>query len=95
MQNALSISKAVVKQLKANKTKFGIKILNNKNECKKVDDKNKNTLWMTAHNKEIDTIQVAFNKLKSAKEIPPGYTEATGFMIYDPKMGFTCKARYV
>ena len=50
---------------------------------------------MTAHNKEINTIQIAFNKLESADDISPGFTEATGFMIYDLKMDFTCKTRWV
>ena len=64
-------------------------------ECKAFDIENGNEEWMKAHNKEIGTIQIAFKILRGKHEIPEGYTKATGFMIYDIKMDFTKKARWV
>ena len=60
-----------------------------------MDKQNGNNEWMIANNKEMDTIQIAFKMLRGKHEIPDGYTEAIGFCIYDIKMDFTKKARWV
>ena len=94
-KKAAAIEKAVISRLRASKTRFGIKIPDSVEECKAFDTENGNEERMKAHNKEIGTIQIAFKILRGKHEIPEGYTKATGFIIYDIKMDFTKKARWV
>ena len=95
MRKADAIAKAVIKRLRATRTKFGLKIPSSLEECKEFDKENGNTYWMDAWQKEIKTVKVAFEVLKSKKQIPKEFTEAKGFMIFDIKMDFTRKARQV
>ena len=50
---------------------------------------------MDAWRKEIETVKVTFEVLKSEKKIRKDFSEAKGFMIFDIKMDFIRKARWV
>ena len=43
----------------------------------------------------MSTVKVAFKIIDGPHQIPQGYTEAKGFCIFDLKMDFTRKARWV
>ena len=51
-------------------------------------------MWQDAIDLEMDTIMPAFNIIDGEKP-PPGYSEASGHIIFDVKIGFTRKSRFV
>ena len=75
--------------------KFGIKIPRSIKEAKIFDDENGNTLWQDAYAKEMYNVGVAFKILNDGEAIPVGYKKASGHLIFDLKMDFTRKARWV
>ena len=78
--------------------KFGVKMPKNVEEAKRFDEDNGNTLWWEAICKEMKNVRPAFEVWeKDVAELPPGFQEITGHMIFDVKMGenFRRKARYV
>ena len=86
---------AVNKRVEKSTHKFGIKVPRNVKEAIALDRLNQNTLWQDAIKKEMSNVMVAFEILEDDKELPPGYTKASGHIIFDVKMDFTRKARYV
>ena len=54
-----------------------------------------NGLWQDAHNKEMFNVSVAFEILENGKPAPVGWTKTSGHLIWDLKMDFTRKARWV
>ena len=60
-----------------------------------IDRGNKNTLWMDAIRLEMANVGVAFKILEPGENPPPGYTKSSGHMVYDVKMDFTRKGRWV
>ena len=74
---------------------FGIEVPNNVNHALKLDQENGNTFWQDAIDKEMYNIGVAFHILEKDKHVPVGWKPATGHMIFDIKMVFTRKARWV
>jgi hypothetical protein len=74
---------------------FGIEIPNNVNHALKLDQENGNTFWQDAIDKEMYNIGVAFQILEEDEHVPVGWKPATGHMIFDIKMDFTRKARWV
>ena len=57
--------------------------------------KNINTLWMDALKKETTKFSIAFDILDLGVKAPPGYTQSSGHLIWDLKMDFTRKVRWV
>eukprot|EP00957_Ditylum_brightwellii_P197404 15040036-Ditylum_brightwellii.AAC.1 len=60
-----------------------------------MDAENSNTLWQDAIGKEITTIGIAFKILENNMKTPTGWNMITGHFIFDVKMDFTKKARWV
>jgi len=60
-----------------------------------LDQENGDTLWADTHTDEIETIGVASEVLPSGTKAPPGWTKFSGHIIWDVKMDFTRKARWV
>ena len=60
-----------------------------------MDEKNGNTIWRDALNKEINNLKVAFDILEDGEELPPGYTKASGHLVFDVRMTLERKARWV
>jgi hypothetical protein len=56
---------------------------------------NGNQCWRKAIDKEMHNIGVAFEILDDDAKIPIGWSNVTGHMIFDVKMDFTYKARWV
>jgi hypothetical protein len=75
--------------------KYGIEVPTSVKHAKELDSKNGNTLWMDALRKEMHTILVAFDIKPERTTIPLGYTKSSGHIIWDVKMDFTRKARWV
>ena len=50
---------------------------------------------MDALDKEMFNVGVAFQILENDESIPPGWTPASGHIVWDVKMDFTRKARWV
>jgi hypothetical protein len=58
-------------------------------------EKNGNTLWQDALSKEMGNVYVAFEILGRDMKAPPGWHKASGHIVFDVKMDFTRKARWV
>ena len=75
--------------------KYGIEIPNNVEEAHHIDEKNGNHFWRDTINKEMENLKVAFDILPDGKEPLPGYTPASGHMVFDVRMTLESKARWV
>ena len=75
--------------------KYGIEISTSIAHAKRIDLKNGNNFWMDAITKETTNVGIAFTILNEGKKDPPGWTEASGHLVFDIKMDFTRKARWV
>ncbi len=60
-----------------------------------LDRQNGNTLWMDLLAKEMRNLMIAFEILEPGQKAPPGWYKVTGHIIFDVKMDFTMKARWV
>ena len=56
---------------------------------------NRNTGWKDAIDKEMKNVAVAFEILDDKTRIPIGWTKSSGHLVFDVKMDFTRKARWV
>ena len=59
------------------------------------DRTNNNTMWRDALMKEMYNVSVAFELLDEGQKAPAGWHKVTGHLIWDVKMDFTQKARWV
>ena len=59
------------------------------------DKKNGNSFWSDALQKEMTNICIAFEILDKDTPVPMGWKKATGHIIWDVKIDFTRKARWV
>lgn len=76
--------------------KFGIEIPKTVEEALALDAKNGNTFWMDAIRKEMEKVRVAFRITEDMGTNPvPGHTPIKCHLIFDMKMDFTRKARFV
>ena len=75
--------------------KYGVEIPNTLEQSVKLDEKNGNTLWQDAVKKEMYNVSVAFQILDHGEKAPPGWKASSGHIIFDVKMDFTRKARWV
>ena len=82
-------------QLKYRNVKYGIVIPNTIDDCIKIDQENENRLWQEAVEQEMSNVAVAFEILDAGKVPPVGWTKSSGHLVFDVKMDFTRKARWV
>jgi hypothetical protein len=75
--------------------KFGIRLPRDIADARNLDRINGNTLWMDALHKEMNGVMIAFEPQPEGETHVPGYKKIPGFIIWDVKMDFTRKARYV
>ena len=75
--------------------KYGIEVPTSLEHAYEIDRVNKNTIWRDALAKEMLNIGIAFEVLDENKKAPPGWKPVTGHLIWDVKMDFTRKARWV
>ena len=75
--------------------KFGIHIPNNIKEAISLEENNGNTLWQDAYAKYMYQVGVAFKILQDGYHITVVYKKANVHLIFDAKINFTWKARWV
>ena len=68
--------------------KYGIEIPTSITHAKRIDQKNGNTFWTDAILKEMKNVGIAFTILVLGKKAPPGWTKASGHLVFDVKMEF-------
>ena len=84
-------------KFRARKTmhKYRIELSTSADHARELDRKNNNTLWIHALSKEIINIGVAFEVILDGKQRPADWSKLTRHIIFDIKMDFTRKARWV
>ena len=75
--------------------KYGIELPTSQTHAYKIDRKNKNTFWRDAINKEMLNVGIVFEVLPTGDKAPPGWNKVNGHLVFDVKMDFTRKARWV
>ena len=75
--------------------KYGIRIPRSIKEAYELDKANGNSLWRNAIEKEMRNVSIAFEIMEDDEALPKGYKPASCHLIFDVKMDFTRKARYV
>ena len=75
--------------------KYGIKVPETVAEAYRLDTENVNTFWKDAIIKEMKNVSIAFSMIEEGSKPPPGYKHVGGRIIFDVKMDFTRKARWV
>ena len=85
---------SVKARVKTTTIKFGIVVPRSLGHARKLDTENGDTLWADAVSLEMNTILPALD-LTPDNVSPSGYTRSSGHIIFDVKMDFTRKARWV
>jgi len=75
--------------------KFGIEIPRSTKRALEIDRESGTDLWRKAIEKEMKNNSSAFEILDTEEVVPVGYTKITCHLIFDIKMDFTRKARFV
>ncbi len=75
--------------------KYGIELPTSVKYAIEIYQKNGNTLWQDALSKEMGNVCIAFEILGPGMKAPPGWHKASGHLVFDVKMDFTRKARWV
>ena len=75
--------------------KFGIEIPRSIKRALQIDEETKTDFWRKAIEKEMKNCFMAFEILPNGTVVPVGYTKIQCHMIFDIKMDFTRKARFV
>jgi hypothetical protein len=75
--------------------KFGIKVLKTIQEALAIDQQTNTDYWYNAIQKEMTNNKSAFEFLEENENVPVGYKWIRCHMIFDVKMDFTRKARFV
>ena len=88
------IAKVKARFLK-NSHKFGVGLPTSVEEAYRIDQKNNNTLWRDAIKKEMTNVSVSFHILDHGEEDPVEYEHINCHLIFDVKMDFRRKARFV
>ena len=63
--------------------------------ARKIDEKNGNNYWIKAINKEMTNVGIDFTVLDDGINPPPGWRKASDHLVFDVKMDFTRKDRWV
>ena len=86
---------AVKNQIRRTTHKYGIEIPRDVEHEHVIDARNGNMLWRDALKKEMYNVRVAFEILDEGVHAPHGWNRVTGHIVWDVKMDFTRKARWV
>ena len=89
------ILSSVMTRVRKKSHKYGIEVPNSWDDAIRIDKQNGNTLWQDAIRKEMSNVGVAFQVLSDGQQAPPGWRKSSGHLIFDVKMDFTRKARWV
>jgi hypothetical protein len=75
--------------------KYGIEVPTSIEHGCKLDEQNGDTCWRDALSKEMKNVGIAFQVLEEGENEPVGWSKVTGHLVFDVKMDFTRKARWV
>ena len=89
------ILSAVKSRIRKTQQNYGIDIPTGVKHVYKIDQQNNNNFWRRYITLEIHNNGVAFQILEENKKAPPGWSKVTGHLVFDVKMDFTRKARFV
>ena len=95
LQKRDAIVSALRRRMHQAKHKYGIEIPTSVEHVKELDRKEGNDFWMKALAKEMFNVGVAFEILKQGRKAPHGWHLVTSHLVWDVKMDFTRKARWV
>jgi hypothetical protein len=90
----ISAMKSRCKQKKVSH-KYGIEVPSSIEHAIKLDENNGDNYWRDALSKEMKNVGIAFEVLDEGQNQPVGWSKVTGHIIFDVKMDFTRKARWV
>ena len=89
------IIKLVKARIKKRSHKYGIQVPMSVKEALQLDKDSGTTFWIDSIKKEMKNVRVAFKILEEGEKGPVGYQKVPCHLIFDVKMDFTRKARYV
>ena len=75
--------------------KYGIELPRDVGHALWLDQKNGNDFWAKSLEKEMTNVGIAFEILGDSETAPHGWAKQTGHIIFDVKMDFTRKSRWV
>ena len=75
--------------------KYGIEVPTSIEHAKRIDQLNGNRFWQDAIDKEMRNVIVAFEIMDEGEQAPLGWLKSSGHLVFDVKMDFTRKARWV
>jgi hypothetical protein len=75
--------------------KYGIEVPTSVGDAFRIDRENNDTCWQDALSLEMNEIGVAIDIMEDSQQLPPGYRKSSGHIIFDVKMDFRRKARWV
>ena len=82
-----AIVKAVNSRVCRTSHKYGIELPTSVKHAIEIDSKNGNTLWQDALKKEMGNVCIAFDILGPNERAPPGWSKASGHIVFDIKNG--------
>ena len=75
--------------------KYGIKVSETAEKSHRLDRENGNNVWTDTIAQEMKNVSIAFSMLEEGVKPPPVYKYVRGRIIFDVKMDFTRKVRWV
>ena len=89
------IISAINSRVRKKTHKFGLEVPTSIEDARRIDKENDNTFWQEAIAKEMYNVSIAFKILEDNENLPVGYSKTSGHLVFDVKMDFTRKARWV
>ena len=75
--------------------KYGIEIPRSVKHASEMNQKNGNNFWVKSIKKEMTNVGIAFEILDEDKSAPVRLSKESGHLIFDVKMDFTRKSRWI
>jgi hypothetical protein len=89
------IVSAVNSRVRKQTHKYGIQVPNSVKHATEIDTLNGDTHWQDAISLEMRNLACAFRILDNHEPLPVGFSKSSGHFVFDVKMDFTRKARWV
>jgi hypothetical protein len=86
---------SVKSRIRKTEIKYGVELPTSVAHAYELDKKNGNDFWSKAIEKEMSNVGIAFEILEDGQKAPIGWSKASGHIVFDVKMDFTRKARWV
>ena len=94
-ESEMSSFQGVKSQIRKTTYKYGIEMATSVGHAYEIDKGNGNTLWRDAIKKEMTNVGIAFEVLEEGEKAPVAWHKVSGHLVFDVKMDFTRKARWV